>query len=217
MSGFTFLTEDQVFGKNRLKIFEEYGTKCTMTDFSKLLDYFRSAYMSASNQEIIKQQLKDKVGKWWTKSLYENRNVVVVCTDGNKTWTFSDGRHVAVRPAITYSEISSMCSEPVRRENGVLEVEYGEYPQMVVDENYSSELEEEFNNGNLKVTGKSYTTDSPCCFNEEFSPRKHIEYEYKEKKYIRFCKGLNHDGKNLHNLTKISEGIPFWVSVKPIT
>ena len=217
MSGFTFLTEDQVFGKNRLKIFEEYGTKCTMTDFSKLLDYFRATYMSASNQEILKRQLKDKVGDWWTKSLYGNRNVVVVCTDGNKTWDFSDGRHAAARPAITYSEISSMCSEPVRRENGVLEVEYGEYPQMVVDENYSGELEEEFNNGNLKVTGKSYTTDSPCCFNAEFSPRKHIEYEYKGKKYIRFCKGLNHDGKNLHNLTKISEDIPFWVSVEPIT
>ena len=37
MNDFTFLTEKQVFGDNRLEIFEKYGTKCAITDFSILL------------------------------------------------------------------------------------------------------------------------------------------------------------------------------------
>lgn len=37
MSNFTFLTEKQVFGNNKLDIINRYGAKCAVTDFSILL------------------------------------------------------------------------------------------------------------------------------------------------------------------------------------
>ena len=37
MSDFTFLTEEQCFGRNKLEIFKKRGTKAEITDFSVLL------------------------------------------------------------------------------------------------------------------------------------------------------------------------------------
>ena len=42
MSNFTFLTEDQITGQNKLDIIKEYGIKCTTTDFSILLGVYVS-------------------------------------------------------------------------------------------------------------------------------------------------------------------------------
>ena len=65
MSDFTFLTEKQVFGDNKLDIISKYGTKCAMTDFSILLGGYVSSdyYTSEGNTR------KDRTGWWWTKHL----------------------------------------------------------------------------------------------------------------------------------------------------
>ena len=34
MEGFGLLTKEQVFGENKLKIFDVYGTECSATDFA---------------------------------------------------------------------------------------------------------------------------------------------------------------------------------------
>ena len=61
---FTFLTEEQVFGDNRLEIFDKYGTKASMTDFSILLGgYVSSIYYSSEGRS-----LKNRTGYWWTKT-----------------------------------------------------------------------------------------------------------------------------------------------------
>ena len=39
---FTFLTEEQIFGDNRLNIFEHYGTKAATTDFFSILNLSNS-------------------------------------------------------------------------------------------------------------------------------------------------------------------------------
>ena len=155
MLDFTFLTEEQCFGEKQLDILKKYGTKCAITDFSILLGGYvvRNYYTSEGNTR------KDRTGLWWTKTCFHG-NARVVGEGGGRGWNDVSSRAGGARPALPYSSISRVSSNGVRGRNGILEVEYGEYPQTIVDENYSRELEITYNNASLRTTGKNYTTDS---------------------------------------------------------
>ena len=127
-------------------------------------------------------------------------------------------RPTRARPALPYSSIRSICSNVVRDSFGILEVEYGEYPQTIVDEGHSRELERAYNNGIIKVTGKTYTTDSVGLddYTTSFQPRQHQEFEYNGRKYIRFVGDKNGEGKILSDGREIKVGEVYWVAVEPI-
>ena len=211
MSNFTFLTYEQIYLTDQLEILKKYRIKSEITDFSIML----GGRVDLDCYTWVGNTRKNRIGWWWTKSgfFYAISSVYY----GSEVGNIND-RDIGARPAIPYSGISSMCSEPVRDEYGILEVEYGEYPQMVVDEGYSVELERAYNNGSLRTTEKTYTTDSANRFsNVKFKPRKHTEYEYEGKKYIRFVGDLNCVEKILSDGRKIQLGQAYWVSVEPIT
>ena len=142
MNNFTFLTDEQIFGNNQLDIISRYGTKCAITDFSILLGGYVSSdyYTSEGNTR------KDRTGWWWTKSSDGDNDARVVDRNSNRRWTHVDLRYGGARPALPYSSIQSISSNGVRGANGIKEIEYGEYPQTIVDENYSRELERAYNN-----------------------------------------------------------------------
>lgn len=106
----------------------------------------------------------------------------------------------------------------MRGASGIKEIEYGEYPQTIVNENYSRELENAYNNGNLRITGKSYTTDSVNYqdFNKSFQARTHTEYEYNGSKYIRFVGDENGADSVLSDGRTIKSKDVYWVYVEPI-
>ena len=143
----TFLTIEQV---EDLEILKKYGKKAEPTDFAILL----GSYVTS--------------GWWWTKSLTDGDNVArVVSPDGCvgspygcEVWDDVDSRFTGARPAIPYSSIQQVSSNGVIGASGIKEILHGEYPQTIVDENYSRELERVYNNGSLKTTGKNYTTDA---------------------------------------------------------
>ena len=215
MSNFTFLTEDQVTGQNKLDIIKEYGTKCAMTDFSILLGgYVSSEYYTSEGNTI-----KDRTGWWWTKSSDGDNDARVVYRNGNSYWDIVIKRDGGVRPALPYSSIQSISSNGERGASGIKETLYGEYPQTIVDENYSRELERAYNNGSLRTTGKNYTTDSVRYQDiyTSFMARAHTEYEYNGSKYIRFVGDSNCDGEVLSDGRTIQSGNTYWVRVEPIT
>ena len=218
MNNFTFLTDEQIFGNDQLDILKKYGTKCAITDFSILLGGYVSGdyYTSEGNSR------NDRTGWWWTKTPYDN-DARVVRTNGNRNWGLVSGRHGGARPALPYSSISSISSNGVRGRNGILEVEYGEYPQTVVSEDFSRILEKAFanmpySNNEMKTTGKSYTTDSVIYQDSDtqFQARTHTEYEYNGKKYIRFVGDSNCSEEVLSDGRTIQDGSPYWVKVEPI-
>ena len=215
MSNFTFLTKEQIFGNNRLDIIKKYGTKCATTDFSILL----GGCVSKDYHTSEGYTKKDRTGWWWTKSYDGNDNVRAVDVSGINDWFYVDVRDGGARPAITYSSIQSKCSNAVITSKGIKEIEYGEYPQTIVAEDYSRELEKTYNNGNLSRTGKSYTTDfiNRQAVNTSFNARTHTEYEYNGSKYIRFVGDLNCVEMDLSDGRKTKLGIPYWVQVEPIT
>ena len=88
MSDFTFLTEEQIFGKEKLEIFEKYGTKAAITDFSILLGGYVSNYHTSG--EI---SLKNRTGYWWTYSYVGHGAAYLVSKDGYENWNDVDFRN----------------------------------------------------------------------------------------------------------------------------
>ena len=214
MSEFTFLTEEQIFGKKQLDILSKYGTKCAITDFAILL----GGYVSSDYYTSEGNTLKNRTGWWWTKSSYTG-DACDVSKNGNRGWNLVAKRNGGARPALPYSSIKSISSNGVRGMSGIKEIKSCEYPQTIVDENYSCELERAYNNKSLRTTGNNYTTDSIYWrdFNNiSFTPRSFNEYEYNGNKYIRFVGDLNCYGEVLSDGRIIKEGQVYWVKVEPI-
>ena len=214
MNDFTFLTKEQVFGDKQLDILKKYGTKVAISDYAILLGGAVSGnYISEGNN------LKNRTGWWWTKTSNGYYKVFIADGYGHSNWYYVYSRDVGARPAITYSSVQLISTNRKRNSSGILEIEYGEYPQTIVDEIYSFELEKEFNNVRLKTTGKSYTTDSIGLkdIDTSFRARTHTEYEYNGGKYIRFVGNSNCDGEVLSDGRRIKSGNAYWVRVEPIT
>lgn len=210
MNNFTFLTDEQVFGNNQLDIISRHGIKCDITDFSILLGGYES-----SDYDISKGNTrKDRIGFWWIDSS-DGDKVRVAYNNRNMSRHNVHKRNGGARPAFVSASVFSFFSDGAI---GADEFEYGEYPQTIVNENYSLELERAYKTGSLRTTGRNYTTDSVDCKDivTSFKARVHTEYEYKGKYYIRFVGDSNGDGKVLSDGRIIKAGQTYWVHVEPI-
>ena len=83
MSNFTFLTEEQYFGSDKLDILEKRGTKAAITDFSILL----GAYVSDNNHIDNDSSLEGRTGYYWTKSDDGDNAARVVFDNGDRSHT----------------------------------------------------------------------------------------------------------------------------------
>ena len=213
MLDLTFLSEEQIFGDNQLDIIKKYGTKSAITDFAILSGGF--VYDTIGGKD-----LKNRTDWWWTRSSdgYKNTQVVSFRDDIGSNREDVNLRCGGVRPAFPYSSIKPILSSRVRENSGIKEVEYGEYPKWVVDNDCSILLEAVFNAGDIKTTGKKYTTDSVMSYDREtpFSPKIHTEYEYNGSKYIRFVGDTNGYEEVLSNGIKVTLDKPYWIKVEPI-
>lgn len=187
--------------------YQKYGTKCAITDFAILL----GGYVSSNHDISEENDRKDCSTVWWTKSFFSTNSAIAVREDGIRTQYDVKIRYGGARPVVSFSAISSILSNRVRDINGLKEIEYGEYLQTVVDENDALELETAYHMGNLKATGKEYTTDFVALYDlaHPSMERTHIEYEYHGNKYIRFVLE-NQDGR------KIQSKNIYWLRVEPI-
>ena len=211
MSEFTFLTVEQIFD-NQLDIIKKYGANCAITDFSILLGGEQDNYTTSDN--IL------GTGYWWTKSSTSSgdNQVLIILVDGYLYCDFANERTCRARPSLPFSSIKNISLNKVRGKNGILEVEYGEYPQDIVPKNIAKLLEKAYSNRILKQTGKTYTTDS-VSFEDiaiPFKAREHIEYEYNGRKYIRFVGDTNCNKSVLSDGRIVKIGEVYWIEVKPI-
>lgn len=211
MLDFTYLFEEQVFGDSKLEIFEKYGTYCEISDFARLL----GGLVSTCKYSIEGKNVN--TGCWWLGTPFDNK-ARVVNMKGNNFYDYTYERNVGGRPALPYSLIKDISQNAVRGVSGVLEVEYGEYPQTIVDECFSEHLENFFNWGTLNVSKKRYTTDRIELdgYSIYFRGRGFCEYVYDGNKYIRIIADNKCDGKVLSDGRKIKKGNVYWVKVEPI-
>lgn len=228
----TFLTLGQIFEEpelveNQLEIIKRYGTKAAITDFAILLGGKVSSddYTSEGNTK------KNRTGWWWTQYvdpiMYSNTinsmqsslcgRVYGVDFKGEGVIPRRNARDIGIRPVVRYSSIANMARNEILV-CGIKEVEFGEYPQTIISEDESEELETMYNSNVLLMTHKSYITDS--VHNEDiktkFMAKIHREYMYKENKCIRFVGNSNGNGNILSDGRKIEMNKPYWIKVEPV-
>ena len=219
MSNFTFLTEEQYLGSDKLEILEKRGTKAAITDFSILL----GAYVSNNIHIENDNSLEGRTGYYWTKSYNGRNDARVVTAAGSGDYNPVNGRNGGARPALPFSSISSIPTNGEsgkRARDGILEVEYGYYPQKAVSKDMQERLERAYRSGSISRTRNSYTTDSRKydAYNKKFLAKQHKEYEYNGKRYVRVEANSYYDGGDftLSNGEQYRNGDDVWVEVLPV-
>ena len=219
MSNFTFLTEEQYFGSDKLDILEKRGTKAAITDFSILL----GAYVSDNNHIDNDSSLEGRTGYYWTKSDDGDNDARVVDDDGTGHYGPVNKRDGGARPALPFSSISNIPTNGEsgkRARDGILEVEYGYYPQKAASKDMQERLERAYRSGSISKTRNSYTTDSRKydAYGEKFLAKQHEEYEYNGKRYVRVEANSDFGGNRftLSNGEQYRDGDNVWVEVSPV-
>ena len=139
MSNFTFLTEEQCFGRDKLDILEKRGTQAAITDFSILLGAYVFDYHVENDSS-----LEGRTGYYWTRSDDGDYDALAVGGDGDWYQDNICRRCCGARPALPFSSIDSIPTNGEsgkRARDGILEVEYGYYPQKAVSRYVQERLE----------------------------------------------------------------------------
>lgn len=211
MNNFWFLTKTQAYGSDKLGVLKKYGSKCGITDFAVLLGGQRSKEFS------IEGGLTNKEGtaEWWTQTLESYyHDIYTIDFSGGMSSKGCSNSNVGGRPYLKYSEISSLTKNAVTRFNGVLEVEYGEYPQDVVSEEEALALEGLYKDKKLNQTGKEYTFYRRIKGTHDYEALQYAEYIHNGKKYIRYISDAV-DSK-LADGRKVVKDKAYFVEVKPL-
>ena len=218
MNNFTFLTQEQFFEDDKLDIFKKRGTKAAISDFSVLLGGWVSDYHVDNDSS-----LKGRTGYYWTKSDDGDNDARMVYDNGRRDYCSVYKRYCGARPALPFSSISNIPTNGEsgkRARDGVLEVEYGYYPQKAVSRDMQERLERAYRSSSISKTGNSYTTDSVAYddYDTAFQPQTHQEYEYNGKRYVRVEANSYYDGNNftLSNGEQYRDGDNVWVEVEPV-
>lgn len=222
MSKLTFLTKEQCFESDKLDILKKRGTQAAITDFSILLGGWvdiDTNYCHIPSDD----SLEGRTGYYWTRTDDENNDARVVGEHGIRNHCVVLERDGGARPALPFSSISSIPTNGVsgrRASDGILEVEYGYYPQKAVSRDMQQKLERAFQRRSLSRTGKKYTTDSRKYdeYDEEFSSKQHEEFQLDGKRYVRVEANSCFDGGEfkLSNGESYRDGDPVWVEVAPV-
>ena len=218
MSDFTFLTIEQIFGSYPIDVIKKRGTRAAITDFSVILGGFVYDYEHVNGDTY----LEGRTGLYWTTAA-EDGNLLVVDYHGNCVYRLVYSRYGGARPALPFSSIGSIPTNGEsgkKARDGVLEVEYGYYPQQAVPRDMQERLEQAYRSSSISKTWNSYTTDSVACddYDTAFQPQTHQEYEYNGKRYVRieansFFKG---GSLTLSNGEQYYYGDNVWVEVEPV-
>ena len=211
MNKFTFLSYNQIFGDEKINIIKKYGSKSAITDFSILLDGF----VLNDFHVFGGYSLNDRTGMWLTKTSYDDDSVFVVDHRGYKNTINNLRRQCGARPVLLWNKnFNDFVSYDT-----IFEIEYGEYPQTVVCESNTHQLELLYELDKLNLTGKKYIVDTAHRSNSNalFMARDFIEYEYNGNKYIRFVTDDSYSNGNLLSDGKtIYSHHVYWIQVEPI-
>ncbi len=215
----TLLTHEQYFDDSqKLDIIKKYGTQAAITDFAILLGGFVTfGYYDYHTSDG--NNLENRACYHWTKSSDYGGDAFAVADAGEWLLSYVGKRSGACRPALLSSAISKITPNGVRGKSGILEIEYGEYPQQAVSDSLNKTLEREFQGRRLKETGKTYTTDSQKYddYSADFKAQQHKELEYNGKRYVRVViSTLCDNPTTISNGVSVKVGDAVWVEVQPI-
>lgn len=205
MNNDIFLTQNQLYDDTALVVIKKRGTKAVITDYAIILGGYVSNLDDGSN-------LKYKIGSYFTGS-YSESSVGIVYDDGKNYYTSLKRRDTGIRLVMPFKDkIPSNDGIILEKTDGVLEVEYGYYPQDSVSIKLEEELNNKFLNNNIKVTGNIHLFDSDGNITTT------EVYELNGKKFV-FVKANFYRNRNSYKLSNdkvYKNGNYVWIEVKPI-
>ena len=209
MSWISFLTEEQCKGETTINILQKRGRTAEITDFSVLLG-------GAVNEHGGNRY--ERTGFYWTKSSSILNNVLVIGMDGTYRYAEPNERFEGARPVLPSSYGQGKVQKKAK--DGIVEVEYGYYPQTAVSNEMQKVLESKYKGGELVKTGNRYTTDSSKSSqtDKKFSPKQYEEFEYNGKRYVRIVANSVYKDERftLSNGMQYKTGDIVWVEVEPV-
>ncbi len=192
---FFLLRLDQIKGDNCLSILKKMGYSADYTDFALLLG--------------------GKNGKWWTMTpgsygpIAIGRNNYSRC---EPSWE----SQVGVRPVVKYSAITQFCKNKRQNASGVTEVEFGEYPSTIVDDNDNDSLIALYYTNKIPLTGKGYRIANPIVGYGQTNVKTYPEFDYKGEKIIEITSSTIETDDLLTNGNNVRPGYPYFLKVEPI-
>lgn len=204
MRELTLLEVDQIIGNDKLQIFKQIGPTAELTDFSILLGGYVYEYITSDK----------KLGCYWTKTPNNYGDAYFVDQIGFVDKNMTNDYAVGIRPVISldYTYTIPTNNKVIENKNDrVLEVEYGYYPRNAASKDLQKVLENQYKNGFLLGTGRSYTTNHKPLFSKKLS-----EYKYAAKKYVRVNSESYDDIVTLSNGKKYKHGDYVWIEVEPV-
>ena len=145
MLDFFFLSEEQLFGTDKLDFFYKSSelVRAPITDYAILLGGSSHSFVKGLARKINPNQVPNGLfGLYWTSTYQGDCYIATVNAFGMLDSLHCYDRISGARPAIKYSQIKNLVKSKNITSDGILEVEFGEYPQYVVDdERLEGELE----------------------------------------------------------------------------
>ena len=179
----TLPTEEQIWGSDALDVIKDYGIMVAPTDLAVVLGCIMG---DSDGLKTIEGEIPCASS---TASRFRDEDVCCVHYQNlNKASCGGRFRESGVRPVLSPSDTSFISPSRLKTgPRGTMIVEYGKYPQTLADASTSKELENLFNFGSLRSTGKIYTFDSVDLDDRKtpFAAIEYQEYELNSKKYIR--------------------------------
>ncbi len=206
----TLLEEEQLVGSDKcdcLDLFKHTSVERGCTDYC-ILTGASSIPMRINGQlDYSKKSIP-----FWTKSGFGGE-VVRVCHHQKIETIIVYDDYVSIVPVFKVDP-HLLSTLPQVKNNGIIEVQYGEYPSFIVEEELFSKLETALQEGKLSETGKVYTKDPiPRMFCNRIPTL--TEFLYGGKKYIRLKMDRDRWG-HLSNGVIVQKGIVYWLKVEPI-
>ena len=172
MSNFRLAKMSEVIGNKQLRLFKYFGIGAYPTD---------CALFQGLDSEC---KYCKEFGPWWLNEADSSGKTIYIGNDenGHSEWGI---KFNGLRPMIDYSKIEENC-RVIEEDGDFLIVEFGEYPQNLVEDDIYSELDTCFEENRLTPTGKEY--HSYILDWDDFEPKclVHEEYQYEGRKYVRF-------------------------------
>ena len=214
----TLLSEEDL---NSIKTLFKYDRVAGITDLGIVTGYDSDENDFNTNEKIKRPCF------YYTRTTNSNKGKVLIVKYGYISHQLNidsyDSYDNAIRPIMhikDYNTFNYTKNNEIETENGIIEVQYGEYPQYAPEQKIQELLEKEYQSNKLKITGKKYTFNSrinPEKDNYEFNPAKYNEYIYHDKKYIRIKTISKNNKIVLSNGEKYKSNEYIWIEVSPVT
>lgn len=210
MSKLTLLTEEQIYGKNKLNLFKVIEPSAKITDYAII----KGGITTDSNANW-----ENRNGYYYLQNKEASGGVKAINAEGEVIRFHSYRRDGSIRICLHYAEAKKRILETSENKNGILKIKYGYYPGQVVEKEMQEILLNLFRKGKLKKLDHVCTTDyiSYDDYNKAFIPEVQTYYEYNKDIYVWTRANSHYRYFTLSNKERYKNNDFMWVKVEPIT